>query len=165
MILTLTYLTYWLILTYRILKLIAVLLIIMKREDSYFMGSLKEGDWRNIFVEIFNDSDSMQILTSQHQTIIEMDQLAGIHRVTLFKQPGSNYLLARVVLMDDLFHYQYPFRFPDLFEGNLTKYERSVYNAAEIIGYKDIKSTLAYKRYALNKREIHNLLNKIDKDN
>ena len=28
--------------------------------------------------------------------------------------------------MDDLFHYQYPFRFPDLFEGNLTKYERLV---------------------------------------
>ncbi len=81
---------------------------------------------QNIFVEIFNDSDSMQILTFQHQTIIEMDQLAGIHRVTVFKQPGSNYLLARVVLMDDLFHYQYPFRFPDLFEGNLTKYERLV---------------------------------------
>jgi hypothetical protein len=68
----------------------------------------------------------MQILTFQHQTIIEMDRLAGIHRVTVFKQPGSNYLLARVVLMDDLFHYQYPFRFPDLFEGNLTKYERLV---------------------------------------
>jgi|JI9StandDraft_1071089.scaffolds.fasta_scaffold00018_108 hypothetical protein len=48
---------------------------------------------RNIFVEIFNDSDSMQILTFQHQTIIEMDRLAGIHRVTVFKQPGSNYLL------------------------------------------------------------------------
>ena len=81
---------------------------------------------RNIFVEIFNDSDSMQILTFQHQTIIEIDQLAGIYRVTVFKQPGFNYLLARVVLMDDLFHYQYPFRFPDLFEGNFTKYKRLV---------------------------------------
>jgi hypothetical protein len=28
--------------------------------------------------------------------------------------------------MDDFFHYQYPFRFLDLFEGNLTKYERLV---------------------------------------
>jgi len=28
--------------------------------------------------------------------------------------------------MDDLFRDQYPFRFPDLFEGNLTKYERLV---------------------------------------
>ena len=28
--------------------------------------------------------------------------------------------------MDDLFHYQYPFRFPDLFEGDLTKHERLV---------------------------------------
>lgn len=55
-----------------------------------------------------------------------MDRLAGIYRVTVFKQPGSNYLLARVVLIDDLFHYQYPFRFPDLFEGNLTKHERLV---------------------------------------
>ena len=68
----------------------------------------------------------MQILTFQHQTIIEMDQLTGIHCVTVFKQPGSNYLLARVVLMNDLFHYQYPFRFLNLFEGNLTKYERLV---------------------------------------
>ena len=55
-----------------------------------------------------------------------MDQLTVIHCVTIFKQPGSNYLLDRVVLMNDLFHYQYPFRFPDLFEGNLTKYERLV---------------------------------------
>jgi hypothetical protein len=66
----------------------------------------------------------MQILTFEHHPIIEMDRLAGIHRVTIFKQTGSNYLLARVVLMDDLF--QYPFRFPDLFEGNLTKHERLV---------------------------------------
>jgi len=29
-------------------------------------------------------------------------------------------------MMDDLFHYQYPFRFPDLFQGNLTKHERLV---------------------------------------
>lgn len=38
----------------------------------------------------------------------------------------------------------------------------SAQNAADIIGHKDIKSTMAYKRYALNKREIQNLLNKID---
>ena len=38
----------------------------------------------------------------------------------------------------------------------------SVQNAADIIGHRDIKSTMAYKRYALNKREIQNLLNKID---
>ena len=81
---------------------------------------------RNIFVDIFNDSNSMQSITFQHQTIIEMDQLARIQHVTVFKQSGSNYLLARVVLMDDLFRYQYPFRFPDLFERNLTKYERLV---------------------------------------
>ena len=31
-----------------------------------------------------------------------MDQLTGIHCVTLFKQSGSNYLLARVALMDNL---------------------------------------------------------------
>lgn len=38
----------------------------------------------------------------------------------------------------------------------------SVQNAADIIGHKDIKSTMAYKRYALNKTEIKNLLDKID---
>jgi len=62
----------------------------------------------------------MQILTFEHQPIIEIDRLAGIHHVTVFKQPGSKYLLARVVLMDDLFHYQYPFRLPDLFKVDLT---------------------------------------------
>ena len=81
---------------------------------------------QNIFVEIFNDSNSMRILASQHQTIVEMDSLAGIHRVTVFKQPRSKYLLARVVMMDDLFYYLYPFRLPDLFQGNLTKHERLV---------------------------------------
>ena len=41
----------------------------------------------------------------------------------------------------------------------------SVKNAADIIGHKDIKSTMAYKRYALNKKEIQKLLNKIDNNN
>jgi transposase InsO family protein/site-specific recombinase XerD len=40
----------------------------------------------------------------------------------------------------------------------------SVQNAADIIGHRDIKSTMAYKRYALNKKEIQKLLNKIDQD-
>jgi integrase len=38
----------------------------------------------------------------------------------------------------------------------------SAQNAADIIGHRDIKSTMAYKRYALNKEEIQDLLNKID---
>ncbi len=37
----------------------------------------------------------------------------------------------------------------------------SVQDAADIIGHKDIKSTMSYKRYALNKTEIQDLLNKI----
>ena len=41
----------------------------------------------------------------------------------------------------------------------------SVQNAADIIGHRDIKSTMAYKRYALNKQEIQRLLNKIDNTN
>ena len=41
----------------------------------------------------------------------------------------------------------------------------SVQDAADIIGHKHIKSTMAYKRYALNKTEIQNLLNKIDQHN
>ena len=38
----------------------------------------------------------------------------------------------------------------------------TIQDAADIIGHKDIKSTIAYKRYALNKKEIQKLLNKID---
>ena len=38
----------------------------------------------------------------------------------------------------------------------------SAQNTADIIGHRDIKSTMAYKRYALNKEEIQRLLNKID---
>ena len=38
----------------------------------------------------------------------------------------------------------------------------SVQNAADIIGHSDIKSTMAYKRYALDKKEIQDLLNKIE---
>lgn len=41
----------------------------------------------------------------------------------------------------------------------------SVQDAADIIGHRDIKSTMASKRYALNKKEIQNLLNKIDQKN
>ena len=40
----------------------------------------------------------------------------------------------------------------------------SVQNAADIIGHRDIQSTMAYKRYALNKKEIKTLLNIIDLD-
>ena len=45
---------------------------------------------------------------------------------------------------------------------NLLKHT-SVQDAADIIGHKDTKSTMAYKRYVLNKTEILDLLHKIDK--
>lgn len=69
----------------------------------------------------------MQIITFKHQTIIEMDQLAGIHRGTVFKQSGSNYLLARVVLIDDLFHYQSPFRFYHLVDFKRVDFTESTF--------------------------------------
>ena len=56
-----------------------------------------------------------------------MDRLTGIPRVTLFKQPRSNYLVARIVLLKDLFHYGYPFRMPDLFELDLNNRKLSKY--------------------------------------
>lgn len=42
----------------------------------------------------------------------------------------------------------------------------SVQNAADIIGHRDIhiQSTMAYKRYALNKKEIKILLNNINEN-
>lgn len=38
----------------------------------------------------------------------------------------------------------------------------SVQNTADIIGHKDIRSTMAYRRYALSKDEIQNLLESIN---
>lgn len=40
----------------------------------------------------------------------------------------------------------------------------SVQNAADIIGHRDIQSTMAYKRYALNKKEIKELLENLNED-
>ena len=37
----------------------------------------------------------------------------------------------------------------------------TVQNTADIIGHKDIRSTIYYKRYALSKKEIEELLEKI----
>lgn len=41
----------------------------------------------------------------------------------------------------------------------------SAQNVADIIGHRDIKSTMAYKRYALNKKEIKDLLKTTDENN
>lgn len=79
---------------------------------------------QNIFVEVFNDSYSMKTLIFQSQT--KSDRLSGIFRITFYTQSGSNYLLARVIMMDSLFHYQYPFRLSDLFQENLSKHEKLV---------------------------------------
>ena len=38
----------------------------------------------------------------------------------------------------------------------------TVQHTAEIIGHNDIRSTMMYKRYALSKEEIQNLLDTID---
>ena len=40
----------------------------------------------------------------------------------------------------------------------------SVQNAEDIIGHRDIQSTMAYKRYALNKKEIKELLENLNED-
>ena len=38
----------------------------------------------------------------------------------------------------------------------------SVQNTANIIGHSDIRSTMIYNRYSLNKKEIQELLNRIN---
>ena len=93
------------------------------RQVKQFLRQLQE----NIFLEIFNDSDFIQILALENQSIIEMDRLTGIPRITLFKQPRSNYLVARIVLLEDLFNYRYPFRILDLFELDLNNRKLSKY--------------------------------------
>lgn len=98
----------------------------------------------------------MQILTFEHQPIIEMDRLVGIHRVTVFKQLGSNCLFARVVLMDDLFHYQYPFLLPRSFLSYKTRYD--LYLKIEILrvlSVKDRKKILHLDNF-LNKFSVSN---------
>ena len=40
----------------------------------------------------------------------------------------------------------------------------SVQNAEDIMGHRDIQSTMAYKRYALNKKEIKELLENLNED-
>lgn len=38
----------------------------------------------------------------------------------------------------------------------------SIHNTADIIGHKDLRSTMAYRRYELSKDEIQNLLESIN---
>lgn len=95
----------------------------MRNPVKEFLRQLQE----NIFLEIFDDSDFIQTLALENLPIIEMDSLTGIPRVTLFKQPRSNYLVPRIVLLEDLFHYKYPFRIPDFFELDLTNRKLSKY--------------------------------------
>ena len=40
----------------------------------------------------------------------------------------------------------------------------TVQNTADIVGHEDIRSTMAYRRYALSKEEINDLLEKITND-
>jgi hypothetical protein len=136
-----------------------------KSDNNFYKVSQVKGFLRqlqqNIFLEIFNDSDFIQTLAFQHESIVEMDSLTGIPRVTLFKQPGSKYLLARVVLMDNLFHYQYPFRLPDLFEvgltdRKLTKYEKLVrVESIRTLSSKDVEKRF-YIRQFFNTYKISN---------
>ena len=42
---------------------------------------------------------------------------------------------------------------------------KSVQKAAQLIGHKDIKSTMIYQRYALSKDEIQELLERIENQN
>ena len=69
-----------------------------------------------------------------------MDRLTGIPRVTLFKQPRSNYLVARIVLLDDLFHYKYPFRIPDLFELDLNNKNRKLSKYENLVRVEFLKT-------------------------
>ena len=74
--------------------------------------------------------------------------MTGIPRVTLFKQPRFNYLVAKIVLLDDLFHYRYSFRLPDLFELNLNDQKLSKYeNLFRVKFIKTFSSRNVDKRY------------------
>jgi len=59
------------------------------------------------------------LITSITDTTFQ--SLIAIPRVTFEKSPKQKYLIGNVWLVDDLFHYEYPFYLPNIFQGKLTK--------------------------------------------
>lgn len=91
-----------------------------------------------------------------------------------FKQRESHIFVISDLAVKELKNLKYQYDFVVLKNISLNIYlekinqclkNTSVQNVADTIGHKDIKSTMAYKRYALNKKKIQKLLNKIDNSN
>ena len=132
--------------------------------DFYKISQVKQfllQSQRNIFLEIFDDSDFIQTLNLPNKTTIEMDNLSAISRVTFFKQPSYNYLMTRIVLIDELFHYKFPFGLPDLFEldlnnRKLSKYENLVrVEFIKIFSHRHVEKSFHIREF-LNTYKISN---------
>ena len=59
------------------------------------------------------------LITSFTDTTFQ--SLIAIPRVTFERSPKQKYLIGNVWLVDDLFHYEYPFYLPNIFQRKLTK--------------------------------------------
>ena len=86
--------------------------------------------------------------------------LVSVPQVEIFKD--HNTLIAKVWVVEELFYYNYPFCFPDLFESKLTKYQLSVlfeiitkFSSASLEKQFDIKSFLVgYSKLSNNDSRI-----------
>ena len=72
------------------------------------------------------------------------DYLVGFPRLTFSDCPTTKYSLVRIVMVNDLFHYIYPFKLPDFFQVDdsnqkLSKYQYLV--RAEVIKTYSCRST------------------------
>lgn len=77
------------------------------------------------FLEVFNDSPFIQGVGLQDRSFHATDSISAVHRVTIYKPLGSNFVHARLVILNSIIEYDYPFLLPDLFEQRLSKLEQS----------------------------------------
>lgn len=114
---------------------------------------------------------SPQAVKDLKKRIIELDIICDVHKYKFIfgkKKPMNNSRFIQMVNEDlratcELNNIPYNIKshsFRINLISNLLKVT-SVQNTADIIGHQDVRSTLAYKRYALSKNEIQDLLQKI----
>jgi hypothetical protein len=100
---------------------------------------------QTIFLEIFDDPKFVKLLDfAKVGSDRNQDYIVGFPRLTFSECPITKYSLVRIVMVNDLFLYIYPFKLPDFFQVNdpnqkLSKYQYLV--RAEVIKIYSCRST------------------------
>ena len=68
---------------------------------------------QNLFISYFTDNYFKSLVT--------------IPKLELYKCNKSKYWVTRMLLLEELFDYQYPFKYPDLFETESIKFNKDQY--------------------------------------